>query len=326
MTAVPTELTPPVPRRTAAVPSADGTRIAVEIHGPEGAPTVVLAHGWSCSTVFWAPLLRRLATDLRVVAYDQRGHGASQLPGRGGISAAALADDLAAVLTATVPAGRRVVAVGHSMGAMSIVALAGRHHELLRARVAAALLASTGVDELVGRIDVLSLPGRVTPGLPDQVARVVQFFVRGGIADSRLLHALPPTVQRTVVKHVTLSAAATDEQVAFCADVILSCPRSTHHAFARLLQGLDLSADVPFLDVPALVLVGGADRLTPPWHARRLGERLPVGLGVVEVPGIGHMTPVQAPDQVAAAVRRLASDHLAGSGPGPGRALGRRAG
>lgn len=52
---------PPVPRTTLTVTSADGARLYAEVHGPEDAPAVVLAHGWTCSTAFWAPVVRDLA-------------------------------------------------------------------------------------------------------------------------------------------------------------------------------------------------------------------------------------------------------------------------
>ncbi|NUR65365.1 MAG: alpha/beta hydrolase, partial [Streptomyces sp.] len=62
---------PPVPARELTAVSADGARLHVEVHGPEGAPVVVLTHGWTCSTAFWAAQIRDLAVDHRVVAYDQ---------------------------------------------------------------------------------------------------------------------------------------------------------------------------------------------------------------------------------------------------------------
>jgi pimeloyl-ACP methyl ester carboxylesterase len=306
---LPDELTPPEPHRRLAVASADGTRIAVEAHGPEHAPHVLLAHGWVCRSSFWAPVVRRLRPQLRVICYDQRGHGRSSRPGPAGITPAALADDLAAVIAATT---ERAVVVGHSMGAMSLVALAGRHPEVLQRSVAAALLASTGVDELVGRLDLVSLPAQLSGLVPDHVLRAVQFLTRGGLADARLLRTLPPGLARTAVRHITMSPSATAAQTAFCTDIIRSCPPATHHGFARLLRDLDLSADVPRLTVPAMVLVGTADRLTPAWHAHRLAEALPRGLGVIEIPGVGHLTPVQAPDAVASAVHLLAADYLSG--------------
>lgn len=66
---------PPVPARELTAVSADGSRIHVEVYGPDDAPAVVLAHGWTCNTHFWAAQIRDLAVDHRVVAYDQRGHG-----------------------------------------------------------------------------------------------------------------------------------------------------------------------------------------------------------------------------------------------------------
>jgi pimeloyl-ACP methyl ester carboxylesterase len=312
---MPLDLTPPEPRENLRVTSADGVELSVELHGVKGGPLVILSHGWTCSTHFWAPVLHRLAIDHEVVAYDQRGHGRSERPSREAIHAEALADDLSAVLTATVPAHRRGVLVGHSLGAMAVVAFAARHHEQLRRSVGAVLLASTGVDELAGRLDLVPVPGR-GHGVPDNVARVIQFFVRGGLSDSLLLHSLPLPLARQAIRHITLSSSATAEQTAFCTDVVLSCSRLTHHWVARLLHGLDLSGDVPRLDVPTLVLVGNDDRLTPPWHSQRLVQLLPAGLGLVELPGVGHMSPVQAPDAVTQAVHQLVEEYLAAPGPG----------
>lgn len=308
---------PPTPRERLDVTSSDGVRLSVELHGITGGPLVVLCHGWTCSTRFWAPVIRRLAVEYDVVAYDQRGHGRSERPQRSAVHPGALADDLAAVLEATAGERRRAVLVGHSLGAMTIVAFAGRHHEHLRRCVAATLLASTGVDELIGRLDLLPFLGRSTGGVPDSLARVVQFFIRGGLADSLLLHSLPRPVARQAVRHLTLSPSATAEQTAFATDVILACSRLTHHRFARLLQRLDLSRDVLLLDVPTLVLVGEADRLTPPWHAYRLVERLPAGTGITVLPEVGHMTPIQAPDVVMIAVQSLVEEHLTGVGRVP---------
>ncbi|MGF7233760.1 MAG: alpha/beta fold hydrolase, partial [Frankia sp.] len=153
------ELVPLPPTARTVVTSADGTAINVRIYGPDGAPTVVLAHGWTCAIDFWTPQIRGLCADRRVVAYDQRGHGRSGLPGPSGCTMDALADDLLAVLDACVPAGERAVVAGHSMGGFATLALAGRHPAELRRRVAGVVLASTAA------VDVLA-DARVLPGGP----------------------------------------------------------------------------------------------------------------------------------------------------------------
>lgn len=146
---------PPVPRATQTVTSADGALIYAEVHGPERAPAVVLAHGWTCSTAFWAPVVRDLAAEHKVVVYDQRGHGRSPAADPTRYSTRLLADDLVAVLEATLEPGERAVVGGHSMGGMTIMAAADRPE--LRARAAAVLLCSTGFCELPAESTVFPL-------------------------------------------------------------------------------------------------------------------------------------------------------------------------
>jgi pimeloyl-ACP methyl ester carboxylesterase len=306
-----------VPGRCLTVTSADGVRLAVQIHGdvpgepPQ--PTVVLVHGWTLSAAFWGRVVRQLVPGLRVVVPDQRGHGHSGPVPEGGFTPDALANDLAAVLEATVPPGSRAVVAGHSMGAMALVALAGRHPGLLRERVGAALLASTGIEELPGRMAVLPrFSGRSRArGTLDaveqtpQTGRVRAGLTRRAFADARPLHRIPRPLARAALVHVTMSRTATAAERAFCTSVVLACPRPTFEGFAEMLGTLDLTRDLPRLDVPALVLVGTHDRLTPPWHARRLAAALPWPAGLIEVQGAGHLTPLTAPGEVAAAIRSL---------------------
>lgn len=156
-------------RRELTVVSADGSRLHVEVHGPEGAPAIVLAHGWTCSTRFWAAQIAGLARDHRVIAYDQRGHGASPVPATyAAYSTRALADDLEAVAAATLAPGEQAVFAGHSMGGMTLMAAAGRPG--FRERAAAVLLCSTGPADLVAEATVLPLkPGRARTWLTARV-------------------------------------------------------------------------------------------------------------------------------------------------------------
>ena len=293
------ELRPPevAPERVT-VTTPDGTRLAVELHGPADGPIVVLAHGWTCSTKYWWPQVHAFADTCRLVAYDQRGHGASE-PGHGRLTSDTLADDLSAVLAATVPEGRTAVLVGHSMGAMSIVAWAGRHPEEVPRYASAALLASTALDGLLAESMLVRLPG-VGPRGMAAFGRALVTAPTPVVAPSRATHAL--------VRYVALSEQATDEQVEFCERIVLDCPPRARARWGSALSRLDIRASLEALAVPTTVLVGSADRLTPAGHARRMVADLGRGGSlehVVELPGVGHMSSVEAPEAFDAEVRHL---------------------
>jgi len=294
-------LAPVPPRVDRTVRSADGTAIHVTEYGPAGAPIVVLAHGWTCAIGFFTNQIRALSSDLHVVAYDLRGHGGSAVPGKGRFTTDALADDLAAVLRETVPDGRKAVVVGHSMGAMSLVALAARHRRLLHEKVAAAMLANTGVTDLV--TGSLLQPG------PDGLRRLTAPIGRVLLSATLPLGTRPTAATLPLVRYIALAPTATPEQVAFCAHVILETPRSVRGGFGATLGSLDLRTAVPHLDVPATVITGELDILTPPKHGRRLAEDLPQAR-LVEIDGVGHMTPVEAPDVLEREIRALVDAHL----------------
>ena len=61
------------------------------------------------------------------------------------------------------------------------------------------------------------------------------------------------------------------------------------------------------------MLVGTGDKLTPPVHARGLTAGLSRCVGLTELPGLGHMTPIEDPDAVAAVIRDLVHDYLTDS-------------
>jgi pimeloyl-ACP methyl ester carboxylesterase len=289
-------LAPVAPRVDRIVYSADGTGLRVTEYGPATAPTVVLAHGWTCAIEFWTHQIRALSDDLHVVAYDLRGHGGSSVPGPAQFTTDALADDLAAVLTATVPAGQQAIVVGHSMGAMSTVALAARHRALLHEKVAAVLLANTGVVDLVS--GSLLQPG------PEGLRKLTAPVARKLLGSTLPLGAKPSAATMPLIRYIALAPQATPEQVAFCAHILMETPRRVRGGFGATLSTLDLRAAVPHLDVPAVVVTGSSDRLTPARHGRRMAEDLPQGR-LVEFEGVGHMSPVEVPGLFEREVRAL---------------------
>ncbi|MFJ6797782.1 alpha/beta fold hydrolase [Streptomyces sp. NPDC091268] len=293
---------PPTARRELVATSADGSRLHVEVHGPEDAPAVVLAHGWTCSTAFWAAQVRALAGTHRVVVYDQRGHGRS--PAATAYSTAALADDLVAVLRAALAPGERAVVAGHSMGGMTIMAAAGRPE--FAEHVAAALLCSTGSSALVAQSLVL----------PVRAGRV-RTRITGAVLGSRAPLGPVTPVARRVLKYATMGPGSAPDKVEACARIVHACPTGVRHAWSRVLAGLDLDANLAALTAPTAVIGGTNDRLTPIVHARSLAAALPNCVGLTELTGMGHMTPIEAPEAVTNAVRELVDAYLRAPGNAP---------
>ncbi|MCX4409248.1 MULTISPECIES: alpha/beta fold hydrolase [unclassified Streptomyces] len=288
---------PPAPARELTAVSADGARLHVEVHGPAdnpAAPTVVLAHGWTCSTAFWAAQIRDLAVDHRVIAYDQRGHGRS--PASRACTTEALADDLEAVLAATLAPGEKAVLVGHSMGGMTLMAASARSR--FREHAVAVLLCSTGSSRLVAEARVVPMPaGRLRTRVTKRI-----------LGSAAPLGPVTP-VARWILKYATMGAGSSPGMVEACARIVHACPRTVRHAWSKVLDVLDLDHGVRELAVPTAVLVGTADRLTPVVHARALVATLPNCVGITELAGLGHMTPVEAPELVTSRIRELVSTY-----------------
>src|SRR5438132_2925003 len=133
------------------VHSADGTRLHLELFGPEDAPLVLLLHGWTEAITVWRLQIADLAADHRVVAYDLRGHGRSGPVQSAGATMDGLVADLDAVLDAVVPAGRRAVVAGHSMGGMTVLGWAERYPERVRDRLAGVALVNSAAIEMTER-------------------------------------------------------------------------------------------------------------------------------------------------------------------------------
>src|ERR1700675_2228355 len=108
-----------------------GVKLAYESRG-KGRPTFVFVHGWTCDRSFFAPQAKHFARRHRVVSLDLRGHGESDKP-QGPSPLSAYVDDLA-FLIGTLRLGK-VVAVGHSMGGITVLELGASHPDKVAAIV-----------------------------------------------------------------------------------------------------------------------------------------------------------------------------------------------
>jgi pimeloyl-ACP methyl ester carboxylesterase len=286
----------PLEGRPLTVTSSDGTELHVELFGAEEGPTLVLVHGWTEALRYWVYVIRQLSDQFRIVAYDLRGHGRSARAPDGDYSLARFGDDLEAVLEATVPVGERAVVAGHSLGGMSIAAWA-EHHDV-SARVGGAALLFTGIGGLVGGQLVIHVP-RFAQALADPVARYGFLGARGS------LPRISTPVSYAAIRYVAFGPDATPAQVAFFEKMLVACPSEVRSRTGLAMQEMDLYHVLPRLTVPTLVMDGEDDKLTPPSHARRIAEELPNLFELIVLPNTGHMGPLEHPDEVCDALRRL---------------------
>lgn len=89
-----------------------------------------------------------------------------------------------------------------------------------------------------------------------------------------------------------------------------ACPTGVRANWARVLDRLDVRPGLVRLAAPTAVVVGAEDRLTPPVHAHRMVAALADPQGLLLLPGVGHMAPLERPAEVAAEIDRMATAHL----------------
>jgi pimeloyl-ACP methyl ester carboxylesterase len=278
------------------VHSADGTELYAEIFGPEGLPTLVLSHGWTEGIRYWALVISELSNDFRIVAYDLRGHGRSAPAAGSDYSLVRFGEDLEAVLAGAVPEDGRAVVAGHSLGAMSIAAWA-EHHDVNRIRAAALLF--TGLGSLVSE-QLLVPVARFAHRMRDPIARRAFFGARLPLPR----FSSPPMY--AALRYVAFGPTASPAMVAFWERMLVSCAADVRAAVGITLADMELHHALARLTVPALVMTGAQDRLTPPSHARRMAGELPRLYRLIELPETGHMGPLERPAEVAEALRELA--------------------
>ena len=265
----------------------DGVDLHVEVDGNAAAAlTVVFSHGFTARLAEWELQRAALRERARLVLWDQRGHGRS---GWTRLTAATIdrtGRDLGEVLDATTPTGP-VVLVGHSMGGMSVMALARQRPELFGPRVVGVFLLAT------------SAGGLVETGL---IGRAVTVVRRLGLLPLylRLLQLVAPLLERfrrrgtaigrRVTRRLLFGADDADPaSVRVVQQLLEETPWPVAMAFYATFLDHDETAALEVLRrVPVTVVAATHDRLTPAVHGRRLAEGIGDNAELVVVPGAGH--------------------------------------
>lgn len=290
----------------------DGTPLHVEVDecGPEGGGargrpglTLVLCHGYSLNLDafhFQRVALRAQPGPVaRLVFYDQRGHGRSGRGPREHATIDQLGRDLHRILAEVVPDGP-VLLVGHSMGGMTIMALADAQPQLFGPRIVGVALVSTS-------------PGRlaeVTLGVPAALGRLLHRLAPRFVAALSRQSALVERGRRfgtdleyLITRRYSFASPVPPEVAEFAARLIASTPVDV---LAELFPAFDAHDKLRALDVlaplDALVLCGEDDLVTPPQHSRDLQAALPRA-ELVLLPRAGHLLLLEHPEAVDTALR-----------------------
>jgi len=288
--------------RSCVVTTPDGVDLAVREVGPADARlTVVFAHGFCLRMgAFYFQRLRlaeQWGRQVRMVFYDQRGHGQSAEASPDSYTVTQLGRDLDTVLAVMAPRGP-VVLVGHSMGGMTVLSHARQFPQRYPTRVVgAAIIASAA--EGVSRSPL----GEILKNPALEAARIAVRYA-------------PKTVHRTrgaaksVIAPILRAASYGDEKispsvVAFSEKMMHDTPITTLVEFLHALEAHDESPALPTLaKVPTLIACGDRDLLTSTEHSQSLAAALPKSELVI-VGGAGHLVQLEQPEVIDDALVRL---------------------
>ncbi|WP_068797814.1 alpha/beta fold hydrolase [Pseudonocardia sp. HH130630-07] len=279
----------------------DGVRLACEEVGPADgtAPllTVVLVHGFALDRRTWQEQREFLALlsgpSVRTVLYDQRSHGRSERAPQDSCTIEQLGRDLDAVIRALAPEGPLVL-VSHSMGGMTVMALAEQHPELFHERVAGVALVSTSTGEMASS----GLPGtflsrrnpviRTLAGLAAWQPNLVESG-RRALGD----------VIWAITKRFAYGDRQVDPRMVDLVDTMIdSNAVGALTDFVDTLGTHDRLAALPGLSgAEVLVLAGDADRIIPYRRSEVIAEAIPTAR-LVRLHGVGHMPMLEQPDTV----------------------------
>jgi 3-oxoadipate enol-lactonase len=247
--------------------------VAHEVVG--AGPTVVLSNSLGSTRAMWEPQVPALVdAGFRVIRYDTRGHGASDVP-TGPYSLDDLVDDLIALLDTTDTEQAHVI--GLSLGGMTAMRLAARNPD----RVASLALLCTSA--LLG-----------PPQFWLDRAAAARTYGTESIADAVVSRWFTEAMVRTEPATVAESRA-----------MIASTPGEGYAACCEAIAEMDLRADLPHIAVPTLALAGAQDPATPPEHLELIAKSIP-GATLAVIPGAAHLANLEQPTEVTAVLL----DHL----------------
>ena len=258
--------------------NANGIDVNYEIHGKEGAPWLVLGHSLACSVRMWDPQIAALQSKYRILAYDTRGHGATEAP-KGAYTLEMLADDLRFLLKELGITAAHYC--GLSMGGMIGQTFALKYPDVFKTLI----LADTAS----------RYPEDAAPAWADRITT----------AEAKGMEPLAqPTLERWFTEPFRKTNAAAVDGVR---RLIVGTPVAGYVGCCHAIPKINLTARLKEIKCPILVIVGEQDPGTPVAMAKEIHDNAP-GSRLVVIPQAAHLANLEQP----AAFTRAMEQFLAG--------------
>ncbi|HEX2558957.1 alpha/beta hydrolase, partial [Phenylobacterium sp.] len=282
--------------------SVAGAELHIERHGPDGAPTLVMVHGWGMDATMWRDQRDRLAQRFQTVSLDLPGLGLSKGFDDGFYSLPRFADVVADVVQATGP--KPVILIGHSIGGMILQEFAKRHPDRLGRDVAGLVLQNTTCVD----------PSRTTAisGLLQAIRPVIGPMMKLDIALDPIVRLMNWQSYLSGSTHLAMriSGFGTRPAPGQLDQTALLATRNSPAVQAKGNLGMmnwDGAGDLHHIGLPVLVFIGGRDLVTRP-DAGEAVARTFAAAHLAPVERAGHMGPMELADLYAASVAAFADD------------------
>jgi 3-oxoadipate enol-lactonase len=275
--------------------SVNGIGVNYDLEGPAGAPVVMLSHALAADLSMWNPQMSALTPSFRVLRYDTRGHGGTDVP-VGPCSLEQLAEDARFLLGAL--GIERTFFIGLSLGSMIGQLLAITHPEVLRGLILCEASSRT----------------------PPEMTAVWDERIRTAQTQGMEAH-VEPTIDRWFTAPFREKRRDVVDPVRA---VIRATPPEGYIGCIRAIQALDTTDRLSAIRLPTLLIVGEEDPASPVASSQAIHERI-AGSELIVLKGAAHLANAEQPEAFNHAVMAFLARVRTGEGgsgntPRPGGA------
>ena len=239
-----------------------------------GERAVVLLHGIGAGAEMFAPQIEGLGRDHDAIGWNLPGYGGTALLSP--MTFPALSEALLAFLDRL--GLDQVDLLGHSIGGMLAQDFVARNPSRVRTLVLSATTAAFGSRD--GEFQKRFVAERLAPL---DAGRTIPELAREFVPD-------------------LVGPAADPAAVPAATNAMSRVPEATYREAIRCLATFDARATLADIAVPVLLVAGEVDRNAPAPTMRRMGEKLR-DARYMELPGTGHLAPLECPQAFEAALR-----------------------